>query len=136
MTHIRGVCFGQHTDIVITSLGMGGILQQSWRPCAINRQTANTSPGLEMGTGREIFMLCSGGCKAFPGAQAFKQQGAISSAYTPGREVQPSRLRGRRGFPLCSGGCRRARTPIPDSSSRDSASALSCKQHWGIPLDA
>jgi hypothetical protein len=136
MTNSRGVSFGHHTDVVIKSLGMGGILQQSQRPCAINRHTASTSLRLEMAPGREIFMLCSGACKAYPGVLVFKQQGDISSAYTPGRDVQPSQLRGRRDFLLCSGGCRCARMPIPDSSSRDSASALSCRQHWGIPLDA
>ena len=93
-----------------------------------------------MAPGREIFMLCSRGCKACPEVLALKQHkdrsSTLGSSYTPGREVQPSRLRGRRGFMLCSGGCRRARTPIPDSSIRDSASALSCRQHWEILLDA
>ena len=93
-----------------------------------------------MALGREIFMLCSRDSKTCPEVLALKQQKDVSStlgsSYTPGREVQPSRLRGRRAFMLCSGGCRRARTPFPDSSSRNSASALSCRQHWEISLDA
>ena len=136
MTNSRGVCFGHHTDVVIIMPGHGRNIAAVSAPLRHHMQTAGTSLRLEMAPGREIFMLCSGGCKAYPGVLAFKQQGDVSSAYTPGRDVQPSRLRGRRVFLLCSGGCRCARMPIPDSSSRDSASALSCRQHWGILLDA